>query len=391
MDPMKCLIANAPDWIKRLDELNGQVEQRQLDLAKFQENHMRSSGRSIRNQGSTESLKPRDDGAAFPSAEEHRDAQPPTPLQKRSTQPPTQPPSSPSSDPRSPSSIQRQTNEVAATAQRRARATLQKRQKTESMISTERLVPTCRTRKMIIVYYDSYVQSFFEELVKFVSAQRNLMRKAKMAAKVAQIKRLAELEMPDYDDDDDDMDDTLQPGDALIAADPKLSARTKSGGVEDLKLRYVSTRMMGPTNRFSGGGGLVNMRGTNGGYAMPASPPSSRGFGMADQGGDDVFDELDRGLEFVQSMCERAAHQFLRDGDCHEEIEKVKRRLGHTKELADKEMERLLQENPNGLGEPEPPKSRSYRPSSMRKDPGASIISKKDRPVVDDEGIQDMS
>lgn len=39
------------------------------------------------------------------------------------------------------------------------------------------------------VYYDSYMQSFFEELAKFMSASRNLMREAKMVVKIAYMKR----------------------------------------------------------------------------------------------------------------------------------------------------------------------------------------------------------
>lgn len=392
MDPLRSLVANIPDWVKRIDDLSGQIEQRQLDLAKLREHLPPSSARSIRNVGSTESLKPKDDGAAYPTA--HRDVTPPPPpppLQTNSSQQggPQAPPS-PNSDPKTPSSIQRQTKEVVAAAQKRARATLRKRQKTDSMVSADGPAPMYRTRRMIIVYYDSYVQSFFEELVKFVSAQRNLMRKAKMAAKVAEIKRLAELEMPD-DDDDDDMDDVLQPGDAMIAADPNLTARKpRLDSVDELKLRYVSTRQMGPTTRVPNAG-LVHMRGTDIGPTPPVTTSFGRGLASFDQGGGDVFDDVDRGLEFVQGMCERAAHQFLRDGECSEEIEKIKTRLGETNEVANKEMERILKENPDALKAPAQPKIRSYRPSSMRRDPGASsTLPKKVKLEVDDEGVEDM-
>ncbi|ORY65377.1 uncharacterized protein BCR38DRAFT_196296 [Pseudomassariella vexata] len=367
--PLKGLIANIPDWVKRLDDLNGQIEQRQRDLAKLgQEHKPASTARSLRNKGSTESLKPKEDGAAFPPAateRRDRDTTPPPalpgyPAHNASDQQPH--PSSPASDTKSPSTIQRQTNEVVAAARKRAQATVQKRQKTESMMSSEGQVPAYRSRSMIIVYYDSYVQSFFEELVKFVSASRNMMRKAKMAAKVAQIKRLAELEMPEDGDDDDDGGD-LQPGDALIAADPKLvAARPKDKAEESFRLHYLSTRDMGPTMRVTGPS-LVAMRGTD---------RFGGGLGLFGQGGNDVYDDLDKGLEYVQSMCEHAAHQFLRDGECSAEIEKIKKRLGLTKEVADKEMERILKENPNALNEPEPTKTRSYRPMSMRRDPSAA-------------------
>ncbi|KAH6659651.1 hypothetical protein BKA67DRAFT_21882 [Truncatella angustata] len=401
MDTLRTLVCNAPDWVKRLDELNGQIEQRQLDLANLAKAEGQKPGsptRSLRNKGSTESLKPKDDGEAFPTPEAPRGLSA-TPARNSLSQqrqksqvqePSTADRSNPDSDPKTPSSIRRQTEEVAATAQRRARAVLRKKQKTDSMVSAEGPVPTYRSRSMIIVYYDSFVQSFFEELVKFVSAQRNQMRKAKMAAKVAEIKRLAELEMPDDDDDDDDDDDeTLQPGDALIAADPKISAKCQRNyEAEDLKLRYMSTRIMGPAHYRPPNAGYVQMRGT-----LTDSGPGvlNRGVGAPDQSSSDIYDELDRALEFVQGMCERAAHQFLRDGDCSEEIEKMKRRLNNAHETAAKEVERLGKENPDSLKQSVSQNPRSYRPSTMRRGHGASIPPKKIVKVdVDDEGIEDM-
>ena len=56
--------------------------------------------------------------------------------------------------------------------------------------------------------------TFSEDLVKFVSASRNLMREAKIAGRVAQIKRLTELDLPNADDEDADKSD---PNDLLPA------------------------------------------------------------------------------------------------------------------------------------------------------------------------------
>lgn len=96
---------------------------------------------------------------------------------------------------------------------------------------------------------------------------------------------------------------------------------------------------------------------------------SGLGFGGPQQ--TDIFDEIDKGLEYVQSMCEHAAHQFLRDGDCADGIVKIKDRLNETKERADREMDRLLQQGdangaPAAKMEDEPARSRSLRPQSMR-------------------------
>ncbi|KAK6189548.1 hypothetical protein LQW54_013164 [Pestalotiopsis sp. IQ-011] len=401
MESLRCLSSVAPDWVKRLDDLTGQIEQRQLDLAALAKSEGRKSGspaRSLRNKGSTESLKPQNDGNAFFNPDASQDAQPDqrhngvaahdssTQQNKRQSRRR----SSPDSGPKTPSFIQRQTEEVAATAQRRARAVLRKRQKTDSMISAEGAVPTYRSRSMIIVYYDSFVQSFFEELVKFVSAQRNHLRRAKMAAKVAEIKRLAELEMPDDDDDDDDDDDsTLQPGDGLIVADPTIAAKPPgNNGVRDERLHYVSTRIMGPTYRNPN----ANF-GQNRGPLAPGGPGMmNRGMDAGENGPTDVFDDLDRSLEFVQSMCERAAHQFLRDGDCSEEIDKVKKRLEDARRNAVQEMDRLEKENPDAF-KTESPNPRSYRPSTMRRDhgaSGASLPAKRVLKVDIDEGVEDI-
>ncbi|KAI0457814.1 hypothetical protein F5B21DRAFT_74481 [Xylaria acuta] len=350
-DPLDSVISNVPDWLKRLEELNSQIEQRQRDLAKFSgAQPPSSSAQSIRNRGSTESLKPPDDDTALPTPDPTTD-QPPKPIntavtsqtpngQRRSNGP--QPPSTPASDPWTGSSLIRHTNEVVATAQRRARATVRKRQKTDSMLSAEGTTPKYRSRRMVMVYYDSYVQSFFEELVKFVSAQRNLMRKAKMAAKVAHIRRLAELEMPE---DDEDEGGELKPGNELIAAGPVTPAPNRQAGPEEMRLQYLNTRSYGGALR-SPAFNLMPGRGMR-------TSALNGGLGFFNEKGD-IWDDLDKGLEFVQGVCERAAHQFLRDGDCNEEIEKIKTRLVKVKELAVDEKARVSAEQTKNENQPEP-------------------------------------
>ncbi|RYP64754.1 hypothetical protein DL771_008608 [Monosporascus sp. 5C6A] len=393
--PLKTLITNVPDWLRRLDDLNGQIEQRQLDLAKLEQSQKpTTSTRSIRRTGSTESLKPKDDGVAFPSANRHGDVTPPPETEDVSQQQGDQRQQNGARKPESPkstsSTIQRQTREARMAAQKRARAVVRKRQKTDSVISMEDGAIKYRSRTMIIVYYDSYVQSFFEELVKFVSASRNLMRKAKMAAKVAEIKRLAELEMPDDEDDDGD---GFRPGNGMIAADPRFSRpRPQDGGADELRPRFPTPLQMGLVPRTMPMS-MMQRRGLRPGMAGASS--LSGGLGKFNEKGD-VYDDLDKGLDSVQSMCERAAHQFLRDGDCSEEVEKIKDHLARTKDLADKEMERIQKENPGVLEEPEPKRSRSYRPTSMRRDTGAFTPTTKLPPTktglleIDDEGVQDV-
>ncbi|KAI1798884.1 hypothetical protein F4811DRAFT_152306 [Daldinia bambusicola] len=391
-DSLKALITNIPDWLKRLEELNGQIDQRQQDLAMLAESQPKSSARSIRNKGSTESLKPRDESAPAQILDTERVSTPP-PLSPHETRPPkggAEAPSSPVSSPKSNTSLQRQTNEVMATAQRRARAVVRKKPKTESMMSNENTVQKYRSRNMIIVYYDSYVQSFFEELVKFVSMQRNAIRKAKMAAKVARIRRLAEIQMPDDEEEEEANgggNGELKPSGNLIAAATDATATEgKEENAEDIKLRFRSTRQMGPRNLAAGRvSARVARSGLNGGLGA-----------FQDRG--DIWEELDQGLNFVQNMCEQAAHQFLRDGDCAEEIEKIKARLGTTRETADKELARSESENTPEEVAPWPVQSRSYRPTTMRKNMGSpgmktspkQEVVKQNVIEVEDEGVQDM-
>ncbi|KAL2177629.1 uncharacterized protein P884DRAFT_199401 [Thermothelomyces heterothallicus CBS 202.75] len=381
MEALKHLINNVPDWLKKLDELNGQIEQRQIELARLTEENNKtnspdgssSSGgpKSVRNRGSTESLRPHDEPAAHPA-----DPRPQPGAGEAAGTPAAAndgnelpAPSSPSES-QSPSEIQRQTSQVRAAGQARARAMLRKRQRTDSIISAEGATPKYRSRSMIIVYYDSYVQLFFEELVKFVSGGRNMMRKAKMAAKVAQIKRLAELEAPDEQDDAPSTAPTT-----TTAAAPAPSSQPIEAAEENKPaMHYVSTRRMG-----AGPGGRAmraNMYGRvgAGGRVMRAGAGPAPMLGAdGKDAAPDVYDELDKGLEYVQSMCEHAAHQFLRDGECGEEVANIKRRLAETKELADKEMERIRREEPEALlkhVENDATHGRSYRPQSMRKTAG---------------------
>ncbi|KAF7543527.1 hypothetical protein G7Z17_g10681 [Cylindrodendrum hubeiense] len=313
MDALKNLATNVPGWLKQLDDLSGQIDQRQAELAAVAAAEGKNpETKSLRNKGSTESLRPKDD--RLPSVA----AKPSTPpaevkREQRAASPP------------SPSAI-KQSQEAIKAARTRVRQQVKRRQRSSSMVSAEGAPPAYRTRSMIIVYYDSYVQGFFDDLVRFVSSSRNLMRKAKMAAKVAQIKRLAEVDMSEEGNNDSD-----------------------ENGLEALpSLRYMSTRRFNPMSSIS----------------RPGFGPG----GAKDQP-PDVYDRLDKSLEIVQSMCEHGAHQFLRDGDCNDEITKVQKQLTEVLEVATKEMERVQREEPELAKETgELNKVRTRRPISMRRE-----------------------
>ncbi|KAG7402570.1 hypothetical protein Forpe1208_v017138 [Fusarium oxysporum f. sp. rapae] len=313
MDALKNLVNNAPDWLQRLDDLSSQIDRRQAESAAVAAAEGKIvETKSLRNKGSTETLKPKDDPpvvhAEVPANEDILEDG----AGDNTAQTPVKP-ETPKVHTPSPGSI-RQQQEIIKAAQARARAQVRKKPKSPSMMSNEDVSAAYRTRSMIIVYYDSYVQSFFDDLVRFVSSCRNLMRKAKMTARVAQIKKLAEQDVPEDGSN----------GDALPS------------------LRYMSSRRFGPMSISRPGAG--------------DQPP-------------DVYDKLDKGLEFVQSTCEHGAHQFLRNGDCNDEISKVQKRLTEVLEMAKTEMERVEREEPELAKETgEMGKVRTWRPISMRRD-----------------------
>ncbi|KAL6789488.1 hypothetical protein GGI42DRAFT_263239 [Trichoderma sp. SZMC 28013] len=301
IEALKDLINNLPDWQKRLHELSDQVDKRQRELAALAEANPNKEpeARSLRNKGSLEPLKPKDDGAMRICFPEDIPAQQPdiatTPF--HSDRQRQSPPSSPAAEKHPPfPKYATDTNGIPS----------------DRAVEKDRITSTCsadgpcqiyRPKEMIIVHYDSYMQGFFDDLVRFVSSSRNLMRKAKMAAKVACIKKLAEMEIPDDDS----------------AGDSKAAEALPS-------LRYISSRRYGPAAMRLGHPGLTNQ-----------TP--------------DVYDELDKALEFVQSTCEHGAHQFLRDAKCSEEVQKIQKRIGEVLVMAKDEMERVEREEPEMLKE----------------------------------------
>ncbi|WZH50366.1 uncharacterized protein QYS62_011610 [Fusarium acuminatum] len=272
----------------------------------------RSRSDLLRNKGSTKSLKPKDDPSVV-------DAEPPAnediledATAENAAQTPAKTPGTPKVYTPSPGSIRQQQKAIKA-AQARARVQVRKKPKSRSMVSNEDAPAAYRTRNNGIVYYDNYAESFFAKLVRFVWSSRNLMHEAKMAARVAQIKKLAEQDVSE----DGNNKDALP------------------------SLRYMSSRRFG---------------------TMSISRPDA-----ADQP-HDVYDNLDKGLEFVQSQCEHGAHQFLRDGDCNDEISKVQKRLSEVFEMAKTEMGRIEREEPELAKETgEMGKVRTRRPISMRR------------------------
>ncbi len=410
-EALKTLCTSVPEWNGRLDELNGQIALRQIELARLTESE-RPPTRSLKNKGSTESLRPNDvDQNPFLSHDsenpdniqlnpfdtpdlKHNGPRPGSPTAIRTAAVTTPPPLKASSNPRPAGNITRKLSQPTPPGQTKA---IRKR-KTESLASGESNAPKYRTRSMIIVYYDSAVQQAFEDLVKFVSGSRNAMRKGKMHAKMEEMKRASELTLGADDEDDDEPGLDLGTNSRGLQNAQKSVAVNKQGASagdsdeEELglpRLRFVSTRRMGPSRG--------DTKAENNGAGKTLSVGLLKGYRRA--GVTDIFEAVDKGLEWVQGQCEHAAHQFLRDGECSTEIANIKRRLAEVKETAEKEMERLKEE---GIDRPAPTPTPSTQPvgesrsmqmrtTLMRRE----LSSLKDLEVddgmeVDDEGVDDL-
>ncbi|KAK3053668.1 hypothetical protein LTR09_005412 [Extremus antarcticus] len=160
----------------------------------------------------------------------------------------------------------------------------QRKRKTASVCSGREEGPhKYRSRSMVIIYYDGDTQQRFERMVLAISTSRNCLRKAKTSVRMEQIMSQAG---PPKKGDDSDSDDLVEiPSMVLRSARAKRNAATSARNDETL-----------------------------------------------------AFERVDGCLEKAQMMCERAAHQILRDGDCALEIKHAQDYFADARELGEAEL-----------------------------------------------------
>ncbi|KAG8527444.1 uncharacterized protein KY384_007596 [Bacidia gigantensis] len=146
-----------------------------------------------------------------------------------------------------------------------------------------------RTKSMVVVYYDSEIQSLFEALVKNIATARNNLRKGKNAATIKT--RMVAMGM------------------ASSASQDRSSDRME-GLLLDPKLMMAKARL----------------------GRQPRGNATK------------YFEDADKDLEDAQNLCEGGAHQFLRDGDCQAEIEGTRKRFASCRTIATQEVEKLKKE-----------------------------------------------
>lgn len=153
-----------------------------------------------------------------------------------------------------------------------------RKRKSSTILSVASGPQRFRSRMSLIVYYDSAIQQGFEWLVRSIAGARNTLRKAKTSASLKS--RVASLEMEES---------------------PFEGSRT------DAMLRNPN---------------------------LPRLPRGSGPY-MTDGISFESYDLIDKDLEAAQSLCERGAHQFLRDGTCTDELSGTREKFENCLRIAE--------------------------------------------------------
>lgn len=290
------LTENIPDWLIKLDQLAAQVAEQHSRFTTL--THV-TQVRLRKKHGSNESLRPKDEDGNPPQEDHNVSGNHHRSSQKHHDKDPATvvvDPSMPSGNLDIPN-----VNVDSAIVLRDVR----RKRKPRSSFSGASGPRQYRTRSMIIVYYDSAIQEAFESLVRSIASARNNLRKGKTA--VSFKARMASV----------GMDESLFAG----------------SGPRDLGLNPKMMR-----SRFQQ-------------RSNPHHPSATDHH--------PTFEEADQHLEAAQSLCEVAAHQFLRDGDCSDEIEGTRTRFTKCLDVAEREADALRQrqppESPALVAEDDPP------------------------------------
>ena len=162
-----------------------------------------------------------------------------------------------------------------------------RKRKPSSHGSAERLNPVkFRSRGTLVVQYDGETQSRFEAMVRAIGISRNSLRKGKMRARVDLISRI-----PSTESSSGDSTDEAHQGHS----------------------RHYAYRKESDTR-----------------VSTPSKPNPT-----------EALDQMDSLLEKAQTLCERAAHQILRDGDCAVEIREANQFFAEARTLGEAEMPSL--------------------------------------------------
>jgi hypothetical protein len=151
-----------------------------------------------------------------------------------------------------------------------------------------------RSKHMLVIYYDAYLQEQLDTLVKGIGGARNNLRKGKLSRSAGR-----GFQLPCFG----------------RASNQGTYGTPALNGLKNPPTSYLSVPTdlkVQPTNR------------------QPTA--------------DEAFTNADKHLEGAQSLCETAAHQVLRDGDCSVELNTVVTKLESALEIATAAVAQLREE-----------------------------------------------
>ncbi|QKX58357.1 uncharacterized protein TRUGW13939_05479 [Talaromyces rugulosus] len=167
-----------------------------------------------------------------------------------------------------------------------AAVTQSKRGEDATSIASDQISRFSRQRPRVVIQYDNHTQKELEQTVRDIGAARNNIRKGKMS----QVMRRPNLTMEMF------------------------SSRSRDS------LRNPALPM----------DSLVRVQ-------APRETPAQQ---------ESAFDFTDKQLETAQSLCESAAHQFIRTGDCSTQLDTILEKFNLVLTATRKEVDRLHAEKP---------------------------------------------
>ena len=159
-----------------------------------------------------------------------------------------------------------------------------KRKPTSSVRSGASGPQKFRSKQSLVILYDSYMQEQLDTMVKNIASARNNLRKGKMSRSLQK-----GLQLPTFG---------------------RRFPEIYSPSSEELGLPQINSSKSLPIDPKADA--AQTQTSTNDGY----------------------FCQTDKELDAAQQLCETAAHQFLRDGDCKVELDGVKARFAASLALA---------------------------------------------------------
>jgi hypothetical protein len=270
------LTDNLPKWIEQVKDLSAHASKKHAEYAEEYNRRLAH-------------IKPKKDRTpSLESVHTHKDKlfQPPPP---QGVEPPSEStPEPPTANPLHISPLEAGNKYLLAQAQR-------KRKFGSSIRSGASGPQKFRSKHMVVIYYDAYLQEELETLVKSIGGARNNLRKGKLSRCATRGFQLPGLCRPP----DHNTYGVPPPNDNKKPPIPSIRLPTDSKPQLD------------------------------------NHTPSA----------DEAFTNADKHLEAAQNLCETAAHQVLRDGDCTVELISVITKLESVLELAMATVAQLQEED----------------------------------------------